>query len=562
MSLNFARITLAFTVVLLPQIILPHIGGVALMLPYNLLTWMGISLFIGIAVHKVLSTGELKLPTYWPFLLLAVILFTVPSVYEGLDLTYVSLGAAVIAIALFFLSLFQFQEFINPRFILILIIVTGGLQALIGFAHLSGISVGLDGAYEIGQASNPVGSFQQRNLFGSYVLTAALAAALASLHWQLSPVYRTLFGLVAVLMGFVVVLSLSRSAWLAMAISVCLVLFTVNSSVAIKGLFLGIGALAAVALAAYFTIEDFGAFAGNITDRLSFHDESRTIIYLQVIDMIKDNPWLGYGRGDFESAYMHYTAARNYIDPGYPGAVLSNLAHPHNELLYWWVEGGILPIIGVGVFAWIVIRAFFQAEKHHRAFFVLLVPICVHAMVEQPLMHSVPHVLVLALVVYLLVNLVRPAPITIFNFKAIRVFGILIGTLVFVLPTLYMVNAFHNVIVLKAFSERPAKSSDLLRNIVYPGNQNTALNIIVYTELMNYALKHNDERRAQLFFNWAEQEIRYRPRLDILKNLGYSYQHFGYQDKANATTALLEYYFSDSSELDLSVEAVSESSSS
>jgi O-antigen polymerase len=278
------------------------------------------------------------------------------------------------------------------------------------------------------------------------------------------------------------------------------------------------------------------------------------------MDMIKDKPWLGYGRGDFESAYVHYTAVRNYIDPSYPGAVLTNLVHPHNEFLFWWVEGGILPVMAAGIFAWIVIRALYHTEKRHKVFFLLLLPIGLHAMFEQPLMHSVPHLLMLTLAIYLTTNLDRPAPLKVFTFEEIRIAGILAGTLVFILPSLYMINAFHNIILVKAFSERPAKHADMLKNVIYPGNQNTALNIIVYTELMNYAIANNDENRARIFFNWAEREMRYRPRLGILKNLAYSYYHFGYEEKMTATQALISYYFADSLEFDAGSQPASETS--
>lgn len=549
-NLDFvAKATLATTVILLPQIILPNVGGTGLMLHFNMLICIGLGVFIGLAVYRALAHGELVLPSAWRLLLLALCLFLLPSIYEGLDLTYLGVGAAGIGVALFFLALFQFRDVVTCRFVLTIIIATAAFQALIGLAQLNGIAAGLDGAIEIAGSSNPIGSFQQRNLFGSYVLTGMLALALVALSSQLSAGYRGLLGFGVVCLGLMVALSLSRTAWISAFISFALLIYTLRPAFTVKGATLAVIALVAVVYAAFVTIEDFRSLASNILSRLALGDEPRAIIYSQVLDMIKDNPWIGYGRGDFESAYMHYTAARNYTDPAYPGAPLTNLTHPHNEFLYWWAEGGILPVISIVLLLFVFLRLFVRASRYQSAYFVLLVPIAMHAMLELPLKHSFAHVAVLVLVAYMLMRLVEPDSLKVIHFRALKRSAVMLGFITFLMPALYMVNAFHNVIVLTIFSERPAKYSYLLENIVYPANQNTALNYFVYTEVMKYALVNNDEKRAKIFFSWAEQELAYRPRLGLIKNLAYSYQAFGYEQEAERTASLLSYYFVDSKQL-------------
>lgn len=548
--LNFsARVVLAFTIVVLPQIILPNLGGSGLMLHFNILVWIGLSGFMGLAVYRALSFGEVTLPPSWSLLLLALCLFLLPSIYEGLDLTYLGVGAAGFGFGLFFLSLFQFQDVVTSRFVVTLIIATGVLQALIGLAQLNGIAAGLDGAIEVAGASNPIGSFQQRNLFGSYVSTGMLALAVAALYSGVSASYRGLMWFGVACMGLLVALSLSRSAWLATILSFGMLVLIVRPKLSLRSLLFGVALFASVIFAASLAIEDLGSLAVNILSRLASADEPRLVMYRHAIDMIKDNPWIGYGRGDFESAYMHYTAAQNYLDPNYPGAVLTNIVHPHNELLYWWVEGGILPVIAVMILLFVMGRVFFRGETRERAYFVLLVPIATHAMLEQPFLHSFAHVAVMVLVLYLVLSLAGQQSNKVVRWKPRVWTAFLAGFITFLLPTLYMINAFHNVIVLTLFNERPAKHSDLLKNIVYPANQNTALNYVVYTNLMNYALVHKDEKRAQMFFAWAEQELAYRPRLELIKNLSYSYQYFGYEQEAKRTASLLTYYFSDSKQL-------------
>lgn len=54
--------------------------------------------------------------------------------------------------------------------------------------------------------------------------------------------------------------------------------------------------------------------------------------------------------------------------------------HPHNELLYWGVEGGLLPVMGILLAACFCALRIYAAKRGTRmAMLALFVPITLHA---------------------------------------------------------------------------------------------------------------------------------------------------------------------------------------
>ena len=65
--------------------------------------------------------------------------------------------------------------------------------------------------------------------------------------------------------------------------------------------------------------------------------------------MILEKPFAGFGYGNFEKNYREF-----YIQGLDNGSIVKPpqnvLIHPHNEILLWVVEGGVIPLIGIILF--------------------------------------------------------------------------------------------------------------------------------------------------------------------------------------------------------------------
>src|SRR4030042_2389840 len=90
----------------------------------------------------------------------------------------------------------------------------------------------------------------------------------------------------------------------------------------------------------------------NLGDRSSL--ASRTIIWESAVLMIQNNPLFGIGPGNFQNKYLEY---QKYFPPYLEWSV----PQPHNLFMTFWLESGLVGLIG---FIWIL---FFFFRDHKRA---------------------------------------------------------------------------------------------------------------------------------------------------------------------------------------------------
>jgi O-antigen polymerase len=116
--------------------------------------------------------------------------------------------------------------------------------------------------------------------------------------------------------------------------------------------------------------------------------------------MIATNPILGWGYGGFEYNFQHFR-----INQHPPTAVTEIARHPHNEILLWVVEGGVVALIGIILMLLGSLTIVRQAFRHDRialaigqwsagvptALCITLLPITLHTQLEYPFYLSALH---------------------------------------------------------------------------------------------------------------------------------------------------------------------------
>lgn len=125
--------------------------------------------------------------------------------------------------------------------------------------------------------------------------------------------------------------------------------------------------------------------------------ESRLILWANVLDLIREKPWTGWGWGELD--YAHYATL-------YRGerfcAILDNA---HNLPLHVAVEFGIpVALVAFGGLGWLLVRAApWRAQQPiHRLAWTVLAIIAIHSMVEYPLWYAPFHTAAGLCVVFLL----------------------------------------------------------------------------------------------------------------------------------------------------------------
>jgi putative inorganic carbon (HCO3(-)) transporter len=209
-----------------------------------------------------------------------------------------------------------------------------------------------------------------------YILPLVLALCMGR---RVTLQYRLLAFVICIPMLYVLYLSQSRGAWIAIA---CAVVFVAACSIRNRKVVLAGGTILAIILViaiglfhnSLFTFLVKGHVSGSGLSTL----QKRPYLWLTAIHMIEHQPWLGYGMDNWLCYYSNNTLCKAPVehywvtqDPvTHKPTGLSDeptLSHPHNIFLHAWVSTGFfgfLAFVGVLIlFYWLFARILAQLHK-------------------------------------------------------------------------------------------------------------------------------------------------------------------------------------------------------
>ncbi|WP_233527847.1 Wzy polymerase domain-containing protein [Serratia sp. PAMC26656] len=270
------------------------------------------------------------------------------------------------------------------------------------------------------RASRVYGIFQQPNVLASFIATGlALALMLFLLpgfalrraryeHCRLA-----VLGILLLVLPALLVWIQSRVGWLGGTLVTLLFLwrFYAVFPVRCKQALMLIAAGAATGIAVMLLADVVGH--GEELRYLSHEgsNQARWTMLRDTLRMIAAKPWLGWGYGGFEYSFLHFRI--NQIPP----TVVTEIAnHPHNEILLWWVEGGLVALLGMGLIIAGGLRLVCRAWRQDRQAFAdgrrcageptalcfVLLPIVLHTQLEYPFYLSALHFMVFLLLLAML----------------------------------------------------------------------------------------------------------------------------------------------------------------
>ncbi|WP_336297444.1 PglL family O-oligosaccharyltransferase [Serratia rubidaea] len=384
---------------------LPNMGGSGLKLPLNALTYALMATMLLLICWRQPDRRTWRLSRSAAYFLPGVALLSVPLAYAPPDgyATAAWRVSALLAGWLWYCGWLQVRLAFRWRTALIalLLALTAG-QSLIALLQLfwPGWSwVPLRG-------TRVFGIFQQPNVLGSFIATGlALALMLAVLPGYVLRAARAerarqagLAALLALLAALLVWVQ-SRAGWL-------------GGALVLAGFWLAFRRVCAPRLQrAALAVLLGGAFATALLLWLgetgevryvshALSNQARLAMLQDTLKMIAVKPWLGWGYGQFEYAFQHFRIAQQSPTP-----VLEIAGHPHNEILLWWLEGGLVALAGIvllllgGVHllrqALRVDRRAFSCRRRHAgeatALCLALLPMLLHSQLEYPFYLSALH---------------------------------------------------------------------------------------------------------------------------------------------------------------------------
>lgn len=380
-------------------------GGSGLSLPLNITSWI-------YAVVLVASTAMLVPHRRWRItvpamgftlgaLILSLLCLLTPGVWrsEALLVAGALLGGVVV-----YLVTLQIPLTVNVRTALLALLWGACVIECLAFVYQYWHWPGVDyWEFAWRRGTRPYGIFQQVNLLASFTACGVLLSAL--LFLRLGGRYRIVFGIALVMMGFVLHESQSQTGYLSLAVGEVLLLAVFPAqrrTLLLLLLPLALGMAAGAAARHFLSVAT--------VDHLTTSHVRWTVLKTSLA-LFAERPWIGWGVGSFAAVFLERAGPLG----------LSSISHPHNELVLWLVEGGLVGLVGALCFIAGGLWLWLHGNRWRRACLVAALPVVIHMLTEYPVRQSTPHWLLLILLLRCADSALKGASLTRLATSLIRV---------------------------------------------------------------------------------------------------------------------------------------------
>jgi O-antigen polymerase len=273
-----------------------------------------------------------------------------------------------------------------------------------------------------------------------------------------------------------------------------------------------------IILALFFAVASFKS--SNIYQRDGDNYQSicsRNVIFEVSADMLKTKPLFGYGYGGFERSFIdHFN--QYAIEHPEVGNTMQRLSHPHNEVLFWTIEGGIVALLAFMLFTTAYITTWLKISRRKAlALFALLLPILLHSQLEFPFYSSVSHFIIFILILWFTdtENSKNSLSLNCSNTFLIRFIALLIP--VIFIP--FLVTSLHTANILVEHEKNGYQSIEELNAIINPIAWQNRLDAAVYAHILVSGITDRDSEKLELYVAWAQRRIKHLPRERVYANL-------------------------------------------
>lgn len=504
------------------HIILDTPGGVGLYFSYNIIAWLITSILIALGLWQITLNKKIYYSKMLLWLSLGCACLIIPIFYnfEFTDHA-IPRTLALIGGLLFLFSLYQFQlSKLEALRLLAIIMLATVIEASFGLVQFFLFEEGVWGGYIVG-SSRPHGVFLQPNVMASFMATGLAITLFLSVQKNLFKNTLAIKFLIVISLFvscFLLVLLQSRTGFVAAIVVIVLItpyLYQINK----KQLVINFSIIVIATLGAFISLEnsDTPIRGQQVYENVG----ARDVIFVVSADMVKEKPLLGYGYGSFERSFIDHfnTYAVDHPDIG---KTITRLSHPHNEVLFWVVEGGIVALTAFIFFTIGYITTWLKIpHKQSLALLALIFPILLHSQLEFPFYSSVSHWLVFLIMLWL-VDIYALAENKEFNFITcpqtflMRFFALLIPAIF--IP--FLVTTLHTANILVAHEKDITSSESLkhLNDIINPIAWQSRLDAAVYSHILISGLREKDVSKLELYLDWVLRRIKHKPRTSLYSN--------------------------------------------
>ena len=532
------------------------VGGTGLYLPNNIIGWAFIATFIGVGFWHLSRSGIIYYSTFSLFCIVALLLISVPMYYNNnlfAERAIYRLMFIAGGVLFYFIMLqFDFNEKDRKNLMFIILAATV-IQSIIGVIQY----------YELGSQQYmifykeefPYGSFRQKNVMTTFMATGIGISLYLLNYYQDCPLtkIKNYFLYVIPYTGSLIIAAIpSKAGYVGLLSAIIFQIFSTK--------------FRARAIQIWFVILLLGILTGwatpHITKAMTKHNvaqdekvvnypkrdikeqmstiNTRLGIWSTTWTMIKDNPLTGVGYGYWERKWREYAVERRQNDPDWDYRLRELLDHPHNEILLWVSEGGIIPAIA---FLVLIAGYFFLIGKFPLlsilSHIALISPIILHTIFEFPFRLSVAHWIVVWLLIF-----IYDKPKLGYQLKSKLV--MVLPAIIIPVGTYYnMTTTYKNLQLLVEFSDSPKNNYLLLQEIKHPGPLYRKYEFELLRSMMDMAIKTDDKELMQSFLDRADEFLEHTPHISIYQALYNANNHIGKNLVAEGWRLKAKYWFPD-----------------
>ncbi|OUR63924.1 hypothetical protein A9Q79_09235 [Methylophaga sp. 42_25_T18] len=536
------EIMLAVLFLIAPFYYHPNIGGEGLRIPNNITVWMVATIIIWYSLYLVLKRPTFVLPKYFFYIAAFPALITLSGFVTGIEqpLTWLFRLLFIWGGLAFFFSLFQ-HRLKQGRLdrILFIIVVSALLQGLIGLAQ---IWLKTDMPFWLPKSSNgvPSGLFQQINNQASYQVTAIMITVYLLTRPFIShgAIWLQLVLFLAVACAtFLITISGSRIGSLALILGLLIIIPALWERLKNKKHFslflfsLLIGFCAGMSQ---------GGDSENMVDKTlamqsGYSGSVRLGIYSLSLDLIKQQPVFGYGIGSFPRVWQY---AKPEFHKAHPDAALPEqfATHPHNETIFWLLEGGTVAAFGLAAMLFGIMLALKSLGwKKGSVYVAMLLPIGLHTQVELPFYASSTHwftfiVLISALSSHKVDNKTRIMTVSLTRLSGVLLILMVLAVMASFIHTLraqWDFSTFYKGEQLNnpfPYAFKNPYLSDQARWI----DMNTILNSSLQQNVDgDLDLQRQVEANVNVYVDWGEKRLLNKPNIQLYNQLAAAYFYLG-----------------------------------
>jgi O-antigen polymerase len=208
-----------------------------------------------------------------------------------------------------------------------------------------------------------------------------------------------------------------------------------------------------------------------------------------------------------------------------------NLDHPHNEVLFWLHEGGIIAVIGLVFFATGYLRSVLKCARWEKrlSLLALVLPLLFHSMVEYPFYHSVAHFFFFIVLIWFADAEGNSQQVYACQYWFLaRVVAIIIPLIV--VP--FMLTGLQAAYVLTKYDRMKDKNPQMLEQIINPLPWMMMYEFQMRSVQLTFSAAMHDKAGLENYVDWAKQFLHNTPRAIVYARLVYALQQLNDKEQA------------------------------